>query len=237
VVRCVLFDLDDTLFDLRHSIQSGLAAIQQEHRSLQQKTLAQLHRDYLRLINEFHPRVLQGLLSLPEARLERLRQLFVQYGEEVSATDLETAAECYHQGYLAARRPVPGVLPLLEALRLTARIGVVTNNLVSEQRSKLQACHLDHLIDALVVSEAVGVTKPHPAIFRAALDQLGCASQQAVMVGDSWQTDILGARQAGIRAVWLNRYEIPCPDPALASEINAFEPLNVVLPVMLDDRG
>lgn len=49
------------------------------------------------------------------------------------------------------------------------------------------------------------------------------------MIGDAWQNDIVGARGAGIRAIWLNRYGIPCLDPLLAQEISAFEPLEIVL--------
>lgn len=235
--HCVLFDLDDTLFDLRYSIQSGLAVLQKEFPSLQQKTLAEMHQEYLHLINELHPLVLRGAISLSEARIERLRRFFVLNGEQVSAPDLAVAAESYHQGYLIARRPAPGVVPLLHALRASACIGIVTNNLVAEQTSKVQACGLEQLIDTLVASEEVGVAKPDPAIFQAALDRLGGTLQHAVMVGDSWQTDVLGAHQTGIRAVWFNRYDLPCPDPALATEISAFEPLSAVLPLLVEGDG
>jgi FMN phosphatase YigB (HAD superfamily) len=52
------------------------------------------------------------------------------------------------------------------------------------------------------------------------------------MIGDAWQNDIIGARAAGIRAIWLNRYGVPCPDPSLASEISAFEPLEAVFALL-----
>ncbi len=52
------------------------------------------------------------------------------------------------------------------------------------------------------------------------------------MVGDSWKADILGARQAGIRALWLNRYEHPCPDPSLAAEFQSYIPLEQVLALL-----
>ena len=50
-----------------------------------------------------------------------------------------------------------------------------------------------------------------------------------VMIGDSWKADILGAAQAGIRALWLNRTGITCPDPKLAVEFRSFEPLTEML--------
>jgi len=85
----------------------------------------------------------------------------------------------------------------------------------------------------VVISEDVGVVKPAPAIFEIALRQLGCASAQAVMVGNSWETDILGARQAGLSAVWLNRFDSHCPDETLAKIIHALEPTESIINILL----
>ncbi len=54
------------------------------------------------------------------------------------------------------------------------------------------------------------------------------------MIGDSWSVDVLGALGVGMSAIWLNRYGLPCPDPLLAAEINAFEPLDTVLELLLN---
>ena len=112
-------------------------------------------------------------------------------------------------------------------------IAVVSNNMLDEQVEKLQFLGLAPLIDELIVSEVVGVAKPHPAIFREALKRLDCEPHEVVMVGDSWSADIIGAQQLAIRSIWLNRGEIPCPDAALATEIRAFEPLEVVMDLLL----
>ena len=80
----------------------------------------------------------------------------------------------------------------------------MSNNLFDEQREKLEECGLAPFVDALVVSERVGVSKPDPAIFVAALDALQRRAGDAVMVGDSWSADIAGARAAGIHPIWFN---------------------------------
>ena len=49
------------------------------------------------------------------------------------------------------------------------------------------------------------MAKPDPRIFAIALERLGCAAADAVMIGDSWPADIEGARAAGVRAIWFNR--------------------------------
>jgi putative hydrolase of the HAD superfamily len=85
------------------------------------------------------------------------------------------------------------------------------------------------------VSEEVGVLKPDPHIFRIALERVGCRAEDAVMVGDMWDIDILGARAAEIRAIWLNRFGLANPDPALATKITSFEPVDDALRAILAD--
>ncbi len=111
-------------------------------------------------------------------------------------------------------------------------MGVVTNNLVAEQIEKLAHLDMTHLVDALVISEEAGVRKPDPAIFRLALARCGASANEAVMLGDSWGSDVLGARAAGIRAVWLNRASLPCPGPKLCSEIRSLLPTQSVLELL-----
>ena len=234
--QAVLFDLDDTLFDYQHCSRRGLIALQADYACLQSKTVAELQREHLRLLNETHAQVMQGALSPQAAHVERFRRLFASCGQDISTDTTESARAIYRQAYEAARRAVPGVIPLLKALRSRrVKLAVVTNNFASEQREKLRACGLESLVDALIVSEEIGVAKPDPAIFAAALETVGCEAGEAAMVGDSWPVDVVGAHGAGIhQVIWLNRYGLACPDPALAAEIVSFEPLEMVMPLLLN---
>ena len=134
--------------------------------------------------------------------------------------------------YQTSRQTVPGTLALLEALRPYVKIGIVSNNMLAEQQEKLRYLGLEPHIDILVVSEEVGILKPEAGIFQVALERLHCSAEEAVMISDAWHNDILGARGAGIRAIWLNRYGMPCPDSSLAREITAFEPLEAVFALL-----
>jgi putative hydrolase of the HAD superfamily len=67
--------------------------------------------------------------------------------------------------------------------------------------------------DALIASGDVGYMKPHPSVYRAALDALGVAPSEAVMVGDSLANDVLGAKRVGLRAIW-SPYPRVSPPPA-----------------------
>ena len=231
--KAVLFDLDDTLFDHQHCCRRGLAALRQTTESLRSAPLDRLERDYQHWLNELHEYVLLGQLSLEEARVKRLERLLRQYGETPTAQRVLAAEDVYQRAYRSAYRAVPGAIELLEHLKPAVRIAVVTNNLVLPQQEKLSVCGLDPFVDELVVSEEVGKRKPDAAIFDIALARVSCAPDVAVMVGDRWEVDILGARAAGIRAVWFNRTGAACPDPLAASEIPGFEPLDRVLDLLL----
>jgi putative hydrolase of the HAD superfamily len=82
---------------------------------------------------------------------------------------------------------------------------VVTNGTVAQQERKLRHTGLDREVAGWVVSEAAGLRKPDPAIFRHAAEQAGQSLDGAWMIGDSAQADIEGARGAGLPSVWLHR--------------------------------
>ena len=124
---------------------------------------------------------------------------------------------------------MPGAIALATALkRAGVAFVIVTNNVTSEQRLKLDRCGLRPYVDALITSEDVGVTKPDARIFETALAAAGVTPAEAVMLGDSWLTDVAGARASGVRAVWLNRAGAVAPDSsagAAVAEIQSLEPL------------
>ena len=232
-VKAVFFDLDDTLFDHSATTRLSLAALRDEHELLRRRSLQELEAEYARLLHAVYPQVLDGTLSVVAARAERLRGLVTFCGGAMSQDGTDALGARFRSLYQRARCPVPGAMDLLERLRGAATVVVVTNNFTEEQRDKLRFLALEGLIDELVTSEEVGEPKPSPAIFREALRRAGCRPEEAVMVGDSWEIDVLGAAGAGIRAVWLNREGGPCPDPGLAREIRGFEPVDETIRVIL----
>ncbi|GHG80457.1 HAD family hydrolase [Streptomyces griseocarneus] len=102
--------------------------------------------------------------------------------------------------------PDPQVCAMLVGLREAGwRLGVVTNGMVGTQTNKLHQAGLYDLVDTVVISEAVGVWKPDARIFRHALTQLDAvAGPRVVMVGDSLEHDVAGARITGLTTVWVS---------------------------------
>lgn len=232
-MRAVLFDLDDTLFDHQRCARAALLGVRDGHACFAKLDPSEFEASHGRLLEELHAEVMAGRVELDAARVERFRRLYAWAGVDASQELAARAAATYRERYLDARIEVRGAAALLAVVKGHARIVVVSNNLLEEQREKLRHCGLDRHVDALVVSEEAGVSKPDPAIFQLALERVGVSADEAVMVGDSWVNDIEGARSAGIRAVWFNRDGRSSPDPDVAT-IQSLEPAEEVLRVLLN---
>ena len=229
VLQLVLFDLDDTLFDHQQSRRCGLLALQHAYPALACLPIEDLSVEHERQLPVSYAQVLDGAVSLAAHRLERFRHMFVTCGVAMPMGEVERAMQRYRRAYEAHRRAVPGVVALLAHLHPRLCVGVVTNGLVAAQREKMVACQLAGCIDFLLTSEEAQVKKPDPRLCLLALENAQTQREDAVVLGDSWTFDVLGAHQAGIRSLWLNRRREPCPDPKLTTELPAFEPLEHTL--------
>jgi putative hydrolase of the HAD superfamily len=167
--------------------------------------VAETDAEYQRLLDAIHPRVLDGSLDRTEARAWRFARLAEWLGERLDRAEVDALSVAASASYRRHRFPVAGAPELLRELGTDAAIGIVSNNLRRGQEEKLRTIGLRSRIDALVVSEAAGFAKPDPRLFEIAPRRIGVAAESAVMVGDSWELDILGARAAGIPAVWFDR--------------------------------
>ena len=232
MTRAVLFDLDDTLFDHRGASRAALAEVHRRHAGRTDFSAFEEH--HARILEDLHLEVLAGARNLDDARRERFRRVFEAIGLPLSSEDAEAVAAAYRAGYVPSWRAVEGAAELVAAIRERARVGVVSNNLIDETRDKLMFCRLHPLVDVVVVSGDEGVSKPDPRIFHVALERLGVGAGEAVMFGDSWAADIVGAARAGIRAVWFNPRRKPRPEhPPGVAEVFALTPASAVLPILI----
>jgi putative hydrolase of the HAD superfamily len=101
------------------------------------------------------------------------------------------------------QRLLPDALETVVRLKAKHKIGLLTNGAPDLQREKIAASGLGLLFDAIAVSGEHGIGKPKPEIFHRLLSELGVASSEAVMVGNSLERDIAGARNAGITSIWI----------------------------------
>lgn len=148
-------------------------------------------------------------------------QIFIDYTTRIiegmggAGLGLTAAARALYEEWSACHHfhlydEVPEVLRELRERGLT--IGLISNTHRCLTAFQTHFA-LEGLFSVTVSSAAHGYMKPHPSIFQAALRQAGASAGEAVMVGDSLEHDIAGARQLGMRGVLVSRVGVPAPCP------------------------
>lgn len=200
-LRAVLLDAGGTLIHpdhvylLERLAEEGIVADEADYRRAKRRADAVV-RDILRSddpgtddtrIHAWFTTLLTGL-GLPAERLEAV-------GSDILRRHADAALWT---------RPVPGTLEMLRELQDAGlRLGIISNADGRVARY-LAAAGLADEFELILDSGAVGIEKPDRRIFGMALDRLELEADEVVYVGDSWEVDVVGARDAGIRPIYLS---------------------------------
>lgn len=148
-------------------------------------------------------------IELPALAASHNRLLYFQKMLELNGlSSPKNALELYNSywdAFLDEMKLFDTVLDYLENHRLKGeKIGILTDLTAHIQYRKMEKLGLTDHIDFVVTSEEVGVEKPHPYMFTRVLQKLECKASEALMIGDSWSKDIVGANAMGIQSIWIN---------------------------------
>ena len=107
----------------------------------------------------------------------------------------------------------------------------VSNGLADVQYRKLETMGLYDLFSCIVLSEVIGIRKPDPAIFQKAASLIHVKPAECLYVGDSYVNDVIGAKNAGMQACWLNPESIKPQDETIKADfiISKLEELPALL--------
>jgi putative hydrolase of the HAD superfamily len=118
----------------------------------------------------------------------------------------------YRAGVLDRLTLRPGAAELLERLaQEDCALAIATNGSVSFQGAKIAAVGLEQRVPLVLISEAVGCSKPDPAFFRLLLERLGSRPAATLMVGNHPTDDILGGHRAGLLTCWVRSHRHAAP--------------------------
>jgi len=212
--QLLFFDLDDTLVD-HHAAEE--AAHRATHAELPgvfgavpfSEWLARYRRNNLALWT------LYGRGEIDRHELSRRRfaepldelELDPAHGEQVGAA--------YLASYARHWQLVEGAEEILEFAARHGEVGILSNGLREQQWAKIRTFRLDRWVSHVVLSEEVGAMKPSREIFDAAARAAEGANVRKVYVGDSWETDVLGAKAAGWFPIWFDRHGRGAPAPVV----------------------
>jgi FMN phosphatase YigB (HAD superfamily) len=129
---------------------------------------------------------------------------------------------------------VPGAAEMLAALHPIWILALATNANDSGEmdiRAALQRVNLDQMLDKVYCFKKIGHRKPSAAFYQYILDDLKLAPTSICMVGDNFETDVLGANASGIRAIWFNAHSLEVREDDFQRTIHDLR----LLPVCLEN--
>ena len=207
-IKVITFDLDNTRWDVTPALLGAEKAQREWLEEYRPDVIAQLQpeivADIRRQLLADEPELRHNVTRIRREFLRRL-QLKAGYGETVSAEGADQAFSVF----LKVRQQVElydGVESMLAELATRFTLGSLTNGNADVHKTPAG----QHMSFAFL-AEDVGGSKPHPALFEAALEETGAAPGEILHVGDNPEHDIMGAIRAGFRTVWINVEGDPYP--------------------------
>ncbi|MDF2441173.1 MAG: putative hydrolase of the superfamily [Abditibacteriota bacterium] len=191
IMKAVLFDLDGTLLDRDASLRQFVAAQYQRFQT------------YLKDIpaDEYLSRFIELDCRGHVWKDKVYQQLVSEYS--ISGLGWRQLLEDYEILFMQYCVPFPNLFLMLDTLQERKySLGLLTNGLGTFQTRAIQGLGIEQYFDTILISETEGIKKPDIQTFQRALDNLRVEASASVFVGDHPQTDIAGAKCAGMKTIW-----------------------------------
>lgn len=211
--KAVFFDLDHTLWDFDKNAEETLAELfasyQFEKFGLASSDLfiETYTRNNHRLWAEYH----QGNISKAELRAARFADTFQELG-----IDPELFPAAFEADYIRICPQKTNLFPhtheILAYLQGHYSLHLISNGFKEASHTKIAKCDLGKYFKTIVISEILGVHKPHPDIFHHAVAGAQTHIPESVMIGDSLEADVRGAQNVGMDAIYFNPKQLEVPE-------------------------
>jgi len=198
----LFFDLDHTLWDFDKNSAFAFDAIFKNQGfdiSLQ---------DFLNIYiprNQHYWKLYQvNQISHEDLRYCRLKDVFDALQIKISDKVIHQLSEDYITYLPEYNHLFDGAIELLDYLKPKYQLHIITNGFSQVQDKKLTNSNIGHYFETITNSEMAGQKKPNPIIFDYALSVAKASKEESIMIGDSFEADVLGALDFGIDAIYFN---------------------------------
>lgn len=201
-MKHLFFDLDRTLWDFDKNSESALTILYDELKLDDHlRSFQSFHTKYKKVNGELWHKYSKGEISKEVLRVKRFADTLHHF--DVKNKEL---AEALADGYVSLSpyqtNLFPDTLETLEKLKNdNFELHIITNGFSEVQHIKLDKSGLKPYFDIVLCSEEVGKSKPSRLVFDHALELAKAKADESIMIGDSYEADIVGAENAGIRAI------------------------------------
>lgn len=236
----LFIDFDDTLYDTHGNSVIALSELYDEKKLDRFFSDSNVFYDAYWAANiDLWTRYSKGEITRDYLIVERFRRPLCE-SDALRAKCLESADDfrnyCLemsdHFLDLCSSKPglVLGARELMNYLKGRGyRMHMCSNGFHEVQYKKLHACGLTDYFDHVILSEDAGFNKPAPEFFDYAIKMSGAEKATTLMIGDNFNTDILGAKRYGLATAFFNRFpEYPAPEP-IDYEVTSLKQLMTIL--------
>ncbi|MFC7790635.1 HAD family hydrolase [Streptomyces cinereoruber] len=204
VIRAVLWDIDDTIFDYATADTAGMRGHLAAEGLLEGFGTVEAALDRWRELTVLHWRRFEREGGdFLDRRRDRVRDFLGR--PELTPDEADAWFDRYVVHYEAAWALFPDTVPVLDLLARDYRHAVLSNSSIRNQERKLRVLGVRDRFEAVLCAAELGVAKPAPEAFHAACTALGLPPHQVAYVGDQPDIDARGAVEAGLMGVWLDR--------------------------------
>ena len=202
--KTLFIDLDDTLWDIHQNSKECLLEIYNDYGYNQYyETFTDYYNVYMPSNHHLWGLYREGKIKKDELIVERFLVPIRQFGidDVVYAKNL---SDDFLERTTCKTKLVEGTMELLDYLKPKYDMHILTNGFREVQYKKIENSGLKPYFDKIILSDDVGVNKPHADFFTYALQNTNALSAETLMIGDSWDADILGAYNSNIPQLWFN---------------------------------
>ena len=210
LVEHIFFDLDHTLWDFDKNSRLAFQRMFQYH------GITVNLEDFLTIyepINfQYWKLYREEKVTKQQLRRGRFAEAFRPFGIHYNETDLDDLANSYIVELPKDNHLFKGVMEILEYLSPNYYLHIITNGFQEVQHLKLQNSGISAYFNTVTTSEEVGLKKPHPVIFKKALEKAKAAPAKSLMVVDTFEADILGAEAVWMHTLFFNYRKDKIPE-------------------------
>ncbi len=205
----LFIDLDDTLWDTYHNNKECLEEVYTDYHFERYYASFEVFYDIytpnnMRLWEQYRNNEIDRQTLIIERFRYVLRPLGIEKVEDVLKVNND-----FLQRTTTKTKLIPGSIDLLEYLRPSYKMYILSNGFREVQFKKLTNSGLAKYFERMILSEDANIQKPHKEIFDFALKTTNSRRNETLMIGDSWDADIVGARNAKMDQLWLNPEKLP----------------------------
>ena len=198
-IKHLFFDLDHTLWDFDRNSKLTFKKIFEEQGitiSIDDflEVYMPINLKYWRLYRE-------DKIEKTALRYHRLKETFNTLNYRVSDDMIDVISEDYIRYLPNYNYLFSDAIEILEYLENKYHLHIITNGFEEVQNLKIQKSGIDKYFKQVITSDCVGVKKPNPKVFKFALGKAGAKAHQSVMIGDSYEADVMGAINSGMMAI------------------------------------